>query len=375
MEKYLISQNIITSNGCFLSGRFLPKKSINFKYNTISEQKKLPSYKRITYFPVRNKRIDLALTNRHIDEDHSLFNSTNCKTKSRSIIIKNKLCNYNDLKNYSFEEKNHNHINIINKSQANKLVQQNLMDEEEKHYNDNTIHQNTMINFLLNEKMKIYPKLQQTKIKKRNIIDDIKHFYGEGIFLAKYEKKFLQNSKPIQYYFRIKNKSKNYAKIMRNMSDYLQNKSKYEILHFNNKKEKLVTRLLLDESENKFDKDFNSNLLMKFPQSSRYSNLCNDRINKGFIQKKLKLGKINNSHSKDNIINKQNSFDNIKLLSKKGYKDFEKNRFKGFNKKLRETLNDVKINRQKYEALAEMQLNIFIKNKNEIFSNNKEYLF
>ncbi len=363
MEKYFINQNIITSNGYFLSGKFLSKKPANCKYNTISGLKKNPSCKRINYFPVRNKVMELSLTNRLLSKDSTIFHSTINKPNTKSIIIKDKIYKYNDFKSYSLEVRKNNQKNID--YIMNNSIQKNIMNDEEKNENNKTMHENYMINYLLNKKMTIYPKLNQIKARKRNIIENIKHFYGEGIFLEKYEKQLLQKSKPVQYYFKNRVKNKNFQKMMKNMSDFLKHKTNYEIFEFNNKIEKFATRLSLDESDNKSNNNFNCHSLMKFPQSPRNNNLYNDIKNNGYIKTKFKLGKINDSN---NNSNKQNNYSNLKLLDKKGYKSFEKYKYKGFNQKLRDTINDVKVNRQKYDSLAEMQLNSFLKNKDEIFS-------
>lgn len=373
MEKYLINQNIITSNGCFHTGKNISKNNIDYKFNTIILPKKLPTYRRITFFPIKNNLSDLALTNRQIEEETFSYQSKNHKNSQKlklEPLNKSKLYK-NNLKDYSTElRKNKSYIFKNYKNKMNESIQSDLFFDEDKEDNKIIIHQNSIIDCLLNKKMNIKPKLRKIQIRKKSLIENIKHFYGKGVFLAKYEKKFLQNSKPVQYYFKVNmghsvDRNNNISKTLQKTNKFLKNNNLYQTFEFCNMNEnKFVTKLTVDESDNKVDKNFDCHGLMKYPVNMSNKSIYNDVSNDlSYIKTKFKTRNLNNYKNSNKII----SYDNLKLLSQRGFKKFEKNRYKGFEKKIRETFNIAKDNRKKYDSLAEINLNNFNKNKKEIF--------
>ena len=208
MENNFEKQNTITTKGFSQTGKNSTTQKIEYKYKTIFLSKKHPQNKRITYYPIKKNFSDFALTNRQINEEIFPYQNISSTSKNKIVrkfklepIIKKKLINY---ESNTFDlRKNKSYINTNIRNRMNESIQSDLFYEEEMQHKL-IKHQNSMIDYLLNKKMEINkkPKLKKINFDKINIIDNLKHFYGKGIFLEKFEKKFLQNSKPVHHFFK-----------------------------------------------------------------------------------------------------------------------------------------------------------------------------
>ena len=375
MEKFA------TTKGFFQTGKNSQGEKINYQYKTIFLPKKLSNYTRITFYPLKKNFSDLALTNRQFNEEiipcHSHDNRSTNKIYSKTKLKplgKNKL--FDEEINYYNLKKNKSFINSNFKNKMNESVQSDLY-YEEKMKNKLINHQNSMIDYLLNEKMKINkkPKLKRINFEKINIIENIKNFYGKDIFLSKFEKKFLQNFKPIHYYFKEQNinsnssKNNNISMLMRKTNNFLNNKNKYETVEFGNRKEKIATKLIIDENDNKCNNNLDCHVLMKYPlnsknismYSSNYSNILSNFTSS--LKTKMRY------KTKDSNDNNHMTFEDLKLISQKGFERMKKNRYKSFTKIIDETYENVKNNRKKYDSLLEINLKIYNKNRDEALNN------
>lgn len=382
MEKFFDNKITISTKGFSQTGKNSTLKNIEYKYKTILLNKKPPHYRRIAFYPIKKDVSDLTLTNRQFIEEiypyRSLNNIRKIQIESKfklNPLIKKKLFD-GEINNYQLKKnKSFNKSKFRNK--MNESVQSDIYYDEENQ--KKTInHQNSVISYLLNQKMNIKrkPKLKKINLEKIKIMEKIKNFYVNGIFLEKFYKKFSQNSKPVQYYFKEKsNKSNSNSshkrKISLNMriaNNYLKNKNIYEIVEFGNRKEKVATKLIIDENENKFD-NFDYHLLMKYPlnsknnsiYSSNYSNILN---NNSLLKSKNKMKSVKNKEEIKNI-----KYEDIKLLSQKGFEKMVKDRNKNFTKAIRETIENVKSNRKKYDSLVDINLKIYNKNKDDVLNN------
>ena len=259
----------------------------------------------------------------------------------------------------------------------NESIQSDLY-YEEKMKNKLINHQNSMIEYLLNQKMQINkkPKLKRINFGKTNIKENIKNIYGKGLFLEKFEKKFLQNSKPVHHYFKEKILDQNYPNksdisiLMRKTNNFSNNKNIYETVQFGNRKEKVATKLLFDDNDNKYDNNIDCHSLMKYPiysknnsmYSSNYSNILSSFSSS--LKSKFKLRNKTKNISGNNHL----TFEDLKLLSKKGFEKMKRNRYKGFTKIIDQTVEDVKNNRKKYDSLVEINLKIYNKNRDEVLN-------
>ena len=380
-------QNTLTTKGFSFTGKNSSNKSIDYRYKTIILPKNVYQYQRNTYFPIKRNYSDLSLTNRQINEEVLLLKSQLNKFTSNKIepkliikldpIIRNKLFE-DDGKNLELK-KNNSYVNTYFKNKMNVSVQSDLFYEEEMKKQLNS-HQNSIINYLLNQKIKICrrPKLKKINISKTNLIDNIKHIYGKALFPEKFDKKFLQNSKLVNHYLQEKNKNSNSADksnislIIKKDNNFLDNKNFYEIVQFGNKKEKVATKLIFDDNDYKNEDKLDCHFLMKFPENSKNnnsiysSNYSNVFSNFSSWKSKIKSKNLKNKENKENnIIN----YWDLKLLSQKGFENMKKKRYRNFSRIIGETIEDVKTNRKKYDSLLEINLKIYNKNKNEVLNN------
>ena len=389
MENNFEKQNTITTKGFSQTGKNSTTQKIEYKYKTIFLSKKLPQNKRITYYPIKKNFSDFALTNRQINEEIFPYKNISSTSKNKIVrkfklepIIKKKLIN--DESNTFDLRKNKSYINTNIRNRMNESIQSDLFYEEEMQHKL-IKHQNSMIDYLLNKKMEINkkPKLKKINSDKINIIDNLKYFYGKGIFLERFEKKFLQNSKPVHHFFKedkIKytnlnsnssNKS-NISIIMRKTNNFLKNKNIYELVQFGNRVEKVATKLIIDENENKNDNNFDFHCLMKYPlnsknismYSSNYSNILSNFSSSFKTKNKIRM---RNTKNKEN--NSLMRYEDIKILSQKGFERMKKNRYKGFEKLIGQTIENVKSNRKKYDSLVDINMKIYNKNKIEVLNN------
>ena len=387
MESIFEKQNTITTKGFSKTGKNSKTKKIEYKYKTIFLPKKQPQNRRITYFPIKKNLSDFALTNRQISEEIIPYQNISSTSKNKidgklklEPLIKKRLIN--DELNIFDLRKNNSYINNNLRNKMNESIQSDLFYEEEMQHRL-IKHQNSMIDYLLNKKMELNkkPKLKKINFDKINIIDNLKLFYGKGIFLEKFGKKFLQNSKPVHHFFKEeKNKNSNFnsnsskisnISIMRKTNNFLKNKNIYELVQFGNSVEKVATKLIIDENENKND-NIDFHCLMKYPlntknismYSSNYSNIFSNFSSSIKTKNKTKMRNLKNKEN-NNLI----SYEDLKLLSQKGFEKMKKNRYKGFEKLIGETIENVKSNRKKYDSLVNLNMKIYNKNKIEVLNN------
>ena len=380
MEKYTFYPTNISTNIFFNTGKNSLYKKFDYKFNTIFSPESISQSKNIQFFPLKRTFSDLTLTNLHYNKDN-FFNSyiNNFKEKEKMKILKlNPIINRrkynNELKNYNSEFiRNKNFFSRNFKKKMNQSAQYDFYyDKEiEKKYN---IHQNSLIDYFLNKKMKINkrPKIIKLNLDKSNIIENIIKYCGKDFFLKKFEKKYLHYYKPVHHYLKNKNiiskssdKKSNIFSLIKKNNNYLNNKNYYEIVEFGDKKQKVAKKLIIDENEKNINNNLDCHSLMKYPNShnnSIYNSNSNVFSKCSSYMKSIKF----KSKNKDN---RKISFDELKLLSQKGLKRMKKIRYDGFSKIIDETLEEVKSNRKKYDSLLEINLKIFNKNKEEILNN------
>ena len=375
MKSNYQNQNTLTTKGFSITGKNSFSKNIDYNYQTIIMPKNLYQYHRITYFPIKRNHSDITLTNRQNNEDVFLIKSQLNKFTRNKIkikldpIIRNKIFD-DDGKNMELK-KNKSYINTYFKNKMNESVQSDLFYEEEMK-KQLISHQNSMINYLLNQKMKIRPrnKLKKIKITKTNLLDNIKNLYGKALFPEKFDKKFLQNAKPVHHYLKIKNINSSSAdkNNLRKESNDLNDKNIYETVQFGNRKEKVATKLIIDDNNNKIEEKLDCHFLMKFPENSKnnskYSNNYSNIIS-NFSSWKSKIKSKNFKNKENNIIN----YEELKLLSQKGFEKMKKKRYRYFTRIIGETMENVESNRKKYDSLLDINLKIYNKNKNEVLNN------
>ena len=391
MENIFEKQNTLTTKGFSQTDKNSTTKKIEYKYKTIFLPKKHPQNKRIIYFPIKKNFSDFALTNRQMSEEFIPYQNISRISKNKihgkiklDPLIRKRLIN-DELNIFDFR-KNKSYINNNKLNKMNESIQSDLFYEEEMQYKL-IKHQNSMINYLLNKKMEINrrPKLKKINVEKINLIENLKNFYGKGIFLEKFEKKFLQNSKPVHHYFKEEknknskfnsnsSKKSNISINMRKTNNFLKNKNIYELVQFGNRIEKVATKIIVDENENKNDDNLYFHSLMKYPlnsknismYSSNYSNMLSNLTSSFKAKNKIKM---RNTKNKDNSNNTLINYEDLKLLSQKGFEKMKKNRYKGFEKLIGETIENVKSNRKKYDSLVEINMKIYNKNKAEVLNN------
>ena len=119
MEKYSVNKNSITTKAFSQTGRNLDTKKIDYKYNKnkkIILPKKLPQYRRITFYPIKKNYSDFSLTNRQFNEEIIPFKSKINNRNENKIEKKIKL-NSNSLKSfYKDSLLNYNHKKKMNES-------------------------------------------------------------------------------------------------------------------------------------------------------------------------------------------------------------------------------------------------------------------
>ena len=374
--------NFMTTKAFSQTGKNATTKKIEYKYKTIFLPKKTPQYQRITFFPIKKNFSDLSLSNRQFNEEiipcQSQDNIIKDKIDSKiklAPLAKKKLFN-EEMELYDLKKTN-SYINSNLKNKMNESIQSDL-NYEEKMKNKLINHQNSMIEYLLNQKMKLNkkPKLKRINIGKENIIEKLRNMYGKGFFLEKFEKKFLQNSKPVHHFFKEQNLNSNSSKksdislLMRKTNNFSNKKNIYETVQFGNRKEKVATKLIIDDNDNKCD-NIDCHSLMKYPlnsknvsmYSSNYSNIFSNFSSS--LKSKFKI----RNKTKDINDNVPLTFEDLKLLSQKGFEKMKRNRYKGFTKIIDETIEDVKSNRKKYDSLIEINIKIYNKNRDEVLNN------
>lgn len=396
MEKYFFYKNKISKNGNFHTGKNILKKTIDYKYKTIVPVKNNQGNQRATFYhPLIKNYSDLALTYRQIDEENFPFISqiNNNQYDQFESLINNRI-NNNESNHYNIElNKNKSFINNNFKNKINESIQSDFcFDEEiENHKNNNSNYNSNMnsnlnsntnfksesiIDYLLNKRLKInLPKIKKVNIGKRNLIEKLKTLYGKGIFLDRYEKKYLQKTKPVQHYFQKNNNNllnliDKKRIFMKKSNSSLNNKSIYETVEYGNRKEKVATKIIIDENENKDDNNIDCHFLMKYPikffknsyNNSYDSNTTN--IFSNFSSSLKSKIKIKNDKFKENKIN-DNDF---KILSQKGFEMMKRNKSRGNIKNINKTIEEINLNRKQYNSLAEINFKIFNKNKNEVLS-------
>ena len=403
MEKYFLYNNIILKKRNFHTGKNILKKRIDYKNKTIVQVKNNQRNKRSTFYhPLIKNYSDLALTYRQQDEENFPFISkiNNNQNDQFESLINNRI-NNNKSNHYNNElYKNKSFINNNNfKNKINESIQSDLCyDEEiENHKNDNSnfnshmisnmnsnmnsktnFKSESIIDYLLNKRLKInLPKIKKVNIGKKNLIEKLKSLYGKGIFLDRYEKQYLQKIKPVQHYFKNNNnkllnlidKKSIFMKKSKSNSS-LNNKSVYKTVEYGNRKEKVATKIIIDENENKDDNNIDCHFLMKYPIKyfhNSYYNSYDSNINNilsNFSSSLKSKIKVKTDKYKDNKI----SNNNFKILSEKGFEMMKRNKSRGYIKNINKTIEEINLNRKQYNSLAEINFKIFNKNKNEVLS-------
>ena len=375
MEKYSLNKNSITTKAFSQTGKNLDTKKIDFKYNkykTIILPKKLPQYRRITFYPIKKNYSDFSLTNRQFNEEIIPFKSKINNNKNENKIEQKIKLNSNSLKSfYKDSLLNYNH-----KKKMNESIQSDLYYYEDEIENKINSHQNYIINSILNQKMKINkkPKIKKNNFGKLNIINYLKNYYGKGIFFDKFGKKNFNDGKLVHFYFKDKKRDLNSLdnRTIRKNNCY-KNKNIYEIVELDNKKEKIATKLIIDDNEKKFDDKFDCHFLMKYPENSKnnsiYSSNYSNNVSNYSPSLKYKLKPKNINKNINNNDNSGMNYKVLKLLSRKGFEKMEKKKYKGFTRIIGETIENVKSNRKKYDSLVEINLEIYNKNRNKILNN------
>jgi hypothetical protein len=368
----------------FHTGKNFSKKIINYKYKQIipkiyklKQKDKIISFNSI---PKRNSDLTLSNPRKERNKCNSFFSSQKNYSLSQSLklipIIKTTSFRsfYNKLIDFSSESnKNKNFVNLDMtnyKNKVNESIQYNLNSdvEENKKYNFTN---DSIIDCLMNEKLKIkLPKLKQMNFDKSSTIENLKELYGKKIFPEKYEKKFLQIRKPVQHYFKNNNvvntidKKKLFSKTQNHKNENI-----YDIVEFGNIKEKVATKLIIEENDDKNEDKIDCHCLMKYPIKYPLNNnsICSNTTNifsnfSTLLKNKLKE---RNLKKKDIILN----HNDLKMISRKGFEAMKIKTNKEYSKKINKAMKEINLNRKKYNSLSEKNFKIFNKNKNEILNN------
>ena len=387
MEKTFVNANTLTTKEISHYAMRSAPKIDDHNYRTIFMSKLLPQEKKINFLnPLKRTAYDMPLTGRKINEENKPGNPKLASLYKNIIEPKTKinfnwpghrrLFNANLKRNYELN-KNKSFGNTSFKSKS-ESIQSDFHIEENKEKKI-TGHQNSIIQYLLNQKMKVgKPKLKKIKICRINLIERMRELYGEKIFYKKYEKKFLQDTRPIQYYlidldqkkkFR-SNKSDMSTNTKKSLPPFVENKNIYETIAFGDRTAKVATKLIINEN-NKNEENFDAHSIMKLQGAtynnsiySSYSYVLNNLpcFAPYYKTRNKRYFCLNNSGSKD-------GYKDLKLLSQKGFEKMKKRRNITLNRKIEESIDIVRDNRKKYDSLLELNEKLFNKNKEEILNN------
>ena len=365
MEKYTIYPTNISTNIFWNTGKNSSAKKLDYYYNTLFIPKKFAYSKAFKFCPITRNSSELCKTNRKYEYNNLYFNSltnNDCKNKNLKLkpLIKRKIYNTELHKSNSDYQKNKSCYTNYFKNQS---VQSDIYLPDEANRIDN-YHKN-IINSILNKKLNIYrvKKLKEINLNKTNILDRL---LPNGIFMRKFERKYLLYSKPIQYYFENKNKTSKSSDKKSNLLPLLDKnenpenyKKFYETIEFGDKKEINATKLIYNENDENNINNMDCHSLMKSPLNfnnslgNNYSNLfsnCSSLL-------RSKCRSINFKSKESNKVIK----DNIKLLSQKGFEKMKKNRYLSFSRQIGDTLDDISTNRKKYDSILDINLKLFKK--------------
>ena len=369
MDKYTIYPTNISTNIFWNTGKNLSSKKLDYNYNTLLIPTKLAYSKKYNFYPITRNSSELHKTNRKYEYDNLYFNSLiNNESKNKTLklepLIKRKIYN-TDLHKCSSEY--HKNKIFYNNYFKNQSVQSDIYFVDESNRFD--IHDKNIINSILNKKLKIYrpKKLKEIKLNKSNTLD---HLLAKGIFTRQFQRKYLLNSKPINYYFGNKiSKSldrKNYLLSHLDKNINLENyKNFYETIELGDKKEIIATKLIYNKNDENNNNNIDCHSLMKYPlniykvsSANNYSNLFSNFSS--CLRSKCRAINFKNKDSKN--ITK----DGLKLLSQKGYEKMKRIRYFGISRQIGDTLEDINTNRKKYDSILDINLKllIFFKNVN-----------